>query len=124
MGKTCQFQRDHEPHHGGWHGLTEAGAMRQHDISLQGPKVRGLDSDARELPEAGVDAVYRLAAIHNPADRSRALGNSWRALVIQYGVRPLINRAPFAERHLARLQYDPLHCPLQTLACSRLRPIQ
>ena len=42
-------------------GSPDAGAMRQHDVALERREIRVGDADRGELPEAGVDAVDRVA---------------------------------------------------------------
>ena len=42
--------------------LADAGRMRQHDVALERGEIGRLDAHGRELAEAGVDAVDRLAA--------------------------------------------------------------
>ena len=79
------------------------------------------DAHARELAEAGVDAVDRLAAIENALDRRRARRHRGLMRGIERDGRAAPDRAPIVERRRAGSQRDG-HRPLQTRACRGLKP--
>ena len=66
-----ELQRHHQPHDRRRHRLADAGGVRQHDVALQRREVVAGDAHARELAEAGVDAVDRLAPRDDGVDRPR-----------------------------------------------------
>ena len=53
------------------HRLADAGRVRQDEVPLERREVAGRDPHAGQLPEAGVDAVDRLAAGHDGGDGVR-----------------------------------------------------
>ena len=53
--------------------LADAGGMRQHQIALQRFEIAVGDPHIGELAEAGIDAVDRLALLHDRGDDRRAL---------------------------------------------------
>ena len=60
--------------------LADARGVRQHDVALQLGEVGGGDAHARQLAEAGVDAVDRLAAGEDALHRRRARRDAPRVL--------------------------------------------
>ena len=61
LREARELERHHQAHDGGRQRLADAGGMREHDVALERREIGGADAHARELSEAGVDAVDRLA---------------------------------------------------------------
>ena len=70
--ETRQLQRDQQTHDRTRHRLTHADRVRQHQIALQQFELVARDMRAGEPPEAGVDAVGRLALRGDVGDGLRA----------------------------------------------------
>ena len=105
--------------HGG--RFADARGVRQHDVALKLSEVCGLDAHARQFAEAGIDSVDRFAAGENALDRRRARGYGGVARGIDGQRLAAPDRPPVGERRLAGTDDDG-HRPLQTRACSGLKP--
>lgn len=69
MRKRADFQRHHQPRNGKRHRLTYPGGVGKHEVALQRFQIRFGDPHRRELAEAGVDAVDRVALGDDRLDR-------------------------------------------------------
>ena len=121
LRKAAELQRHHQPHRFDGGRLADAGGVGEHDVALQLREIRGRDAHARELAEAGVDAIDRRAAIENARDRRGARRDARLMRGIERDRRAAPDRAPVGERSRAGFQRDG-HRPLQTRACNGLKP--
>ena len=64
--------------------LADAAAMREDQIALQGGDIGGVDLDARQFAEAGIDAVDRRVAGGDLGDA----GGSLLDALVERGVKP------------------------------------
>jgi len=103
---------------------TEAGsptpAACEDDVALKLGEIGRLDAHAGKFAEAGVDSVDRLAAGHNPFDRSRARGHAGMMGGVDGDRRAAPDRPPVGKRRLAGAENDG-HSPLHTRAWSGLK---
>jgi hypothetical protein len=121
LGEAAELQRHHEARHCDGSGLADPRGVREHDVALKLGEIGGLNPHACQLAEAGIDSIDRIAARQNPPDRGGARSDSGTmGRVDRNGVAaPYL--APVDKRRLARSESDG-HCPLQTRACSGLKP--
>jgi hypothetical protein len=82
-------------------GAPTPARMRQHDVALERGEVGRRDMDVRELAEAGVDAIDRLALGDDRRDGRRRPLDDRLAGGIERGHRAAIDRAPVAQSHHA-----------------------
>ncbi len=82
--------------------------MAEHDIALKRRQIVVGDAHARELSEAGVDAIDGRALCDDPRDRGGARINRIPCGVAEFGARALIDFAPVGERNISGLDD---HCP-------------
>jgi len=69
--------------------------------ALERGEIAVVDPYARQLPEAGIDAIDRLATRQDAAHRSSALGNHRGRGRVKPDRRTAIDRAPLAQGHIA-----------------------
>ena len=110
-----ELQSHHQPRYGNRGGFTDTCRVRQDDVSLKLSQIGGLDAYGRQLAEAGVDAVDRLAAGHNPLDRGGARGYPSAMGWVDGDPCAAPDRPPVGKRRLAGAENDS-HLPLQTRA--------
>ena len=80
-----QFQHNHQPDDMARQRFAEPAAVRQDQIALQlGQPIVG-DARVGEQPEAGVDAVDRVAAGDDPLDRSGGRRDALHRRVVEAG---------------------------------------
>ncbi len=125
LREARDLERHHEAHDLPPRRLADAGGMREHDVGLQPGQVGGLDADAGELAEAGVDAIDRLAPGDDGVHRPRAGLHPRQERGIDPHVSAAIDVPPHIEANVARSQRDRVrpgdHSPLHTRRCSGLR---
>ena len=81
-----QFQRQHQPRGIDVERFTNAAAMGEHQIALQLLGILRLDADARQLAEAGIDAIDRFIAIGCfTHQRRRRLDGGLRSIIELHG---------------------------------------
>ncbi len=123
LREARQLQRHHEPRDRERRRLADAGGVRQHDVALKFCEIGLVDPHGAELAEAGVDSVDGLAALEDALDRRGARRDLGAGCGIEDDLAAAPDRAPVAEPGLAGAQHHG-HRPLQTRACSGLKPIR
>ncbi len=104
LAQTHQLQRHHQPGDVGRQRLADAGRMRQHDVLLQLGQIGGVDTNAGELAEAGVDAIDGLAFRDDLRDHLGAALDGGAAVVVQFQAGATIDRPPVSQGHRAGCQ--------------------
>ena len=122
--KAGEFQRHHQPDDRDWRRIANPRRVAEHDIALKRCEVGVVDANAGELSKAGVDAIDRLTAREDAADRSGAFGDTRRRCRIEPGDRAAINGAPVGKRCGAGNKQNVGHRPLQIRAWSGLNPMR
>ena len=98
LGEAPELQGHHQPDDRRRRRLADARGMRKHDVALQPREVRLRDADARQLAEAGVHAIDRLAPAHDARDRLGARVDPRPAGGIEDRAGAAIDVAPILER--------------------------
>ena len=106
LRQAGELQHHHQPGDGGRHRLADAGSMGEHDIALQPFQIGVIDADAGQPPEAGIDAVNRLALGEDGLHRRRARRDRAGGGRVQHHIARAapINAAPIGQRHGTRCQ--------------------
>ena len=123
LRQAAELERHHQPDDRYRHGTADAGGMRQHDVSLQCSKVRGIDPDTGQFAEAGIDPVDRRAFREDGGyGPGRGFDDGIGGRIDGGGGAP-INLAPCRKRDGAGTQHYRLHLYLRTHAAARCRTI-
>ena len=104
LGETCHLQCQGEPRDGPRQRLADPGAMRQHDVALQGREVGAGNADGSEFPETRVDAVNRIALGHDGRHHGGRGLDPRPARLVEHRVGTEIDVPPEVERD--RTGYD------------------
>ena len=107
-----ELQRHHQAHDGRRRRGPDARGVRQHDVALEDPEVGRLDANVGEFPEAGVDAVNRLASPDDPCDGCSACRDPVPAGRVERRRCAAIDLRPCRKRNVAGFQFE-LHRPLR-----------
>ena len=125
LREARELQRHGEAHDGNGQRLADARRVREHEIALEYGEIAALDLHARELSEAGVDAVDRLALGDDRGDRPRARLDRRATRRVEACRSAAIDLAPKGEGHGTRNERDGgVHRPLLMRAWSGLKPIR
>ena len=124
LPQAGQLQRHHQASDRHRHRLADPGGVRQDEVSLERREVAGRDPHPGQLPEAGVDAVHRLAAGHDGGHGVRGAGDEREGGRVERTGTAAIDGLPFVQRHGAGTDQGDAHRPLQTRRCSGLKPIR
>ena len=117
LREARELERHHEPHDRNGQRLADAGGMREHDVALERREIGGADAHARELSEAGVDAIDRLALGDDGLDGLGAGLDGGAAILIERDLGAEIDAAPVGQGDGAGMKrYGLCHCPLQMRA--------
>ena len=107
-----ELQRHHQAHDGRRRRGPDARGVRQHDVALEDPEIGRLDANVGEFPEAGIDAVNRLAPFDDPRDGRSACRDPVPAGRVERRRCAAIDLRPCRKRHVAGFQFE-LHRPLR-----------
>ncbi len=98
MRKACDLESHHQAHDRHGERFPGSGGVRQHDVALERGEIRIADTHARELSEAGVDAVDGLTFRNDPFNGPCRRIDARPALIREDCSVAAIDAAPFAKR--------------------------
>src|ERR1700733_9503759 len=113
LRQAAELQRHHEPRCRDRRRFAHARSVREDNVALKFSEVCGLDANARQFAEAGINSVDRFAAGENALHCRRARDYDSTAGGINGQRLAAPDRPPVSERRLAGADNDG-HCPLQT----------